>query len=131
MLQLLLTVHLSNCRLNANRMLRAKKILLYVAERIEPMPEHPDPHALKPEEYLELYCQGQVRRSHCFCHLHAHASLSSLITTAQLVPPNMTLATLRAHIYKSGGDIMLYYKSNGQKPELEKRTRKPATVDGV
>jgi WD repeat-containing protein 48 len=28
-----------NTRLNANRMLRAKKILSYVAERIEPMPE--------------------------------------------------------------------------------------------
>ncbi|KAL9108466.1 MAG: hypothetical protein Q9227_006800 [Pyrenula ochraceoflavens] len=46
-------------RLNANRMLRAKKIMAYVAERIEPAPEKPDPDALKPEEYLELYCHGQ------------------------------------------------------------------------
>ncbi|KAK4997251.1 hypothetical protein LTR16_007128, partial [Cryomyces antarcticus] len=38
-----------NNRLNANRMLRAKKILGYVAERIEPQPEHPDPNASKPE----------------------------------------------------------------------------------
>jgi WD repeat-containing protein 48 len=51
-----------NTRLNANRMLRAKKILSYVAERIEPMPEVPDPDAPKAEEYLELYCQNQVRR---------------------------------------------------------------------
>jgi WD repeat-containing protein 48 len=50
-----------NTRLNANRMLRAKKILSYVAERIEPMPEVPDPDALKAEDYLELYCQNQVR----------------------------------------------------------------------
>ena len=50
----------SNNRLNANRMLRARKILSYVAERIEPMSEQPDPDALKPEEYLELYCQNQV-----------------------------------------------------------------------
>lgn len=41
-------------------MLRAKKILAYVAERIEHLPEHPDPQALKPEDYLELYCQNQV-----------------------------------------------------------------------
>lgn len=41
-------------------MLRAKKILAYVAERIEPQPEQADPEALKPEEYLELYCQNQV-----------------------------------------------------------------------
>jgi hypothetical protein len=41
-------------------MLRVKKILAYVAERIEAAPEHPDPNALKPEEYLELYCYEQV-----------------------------------------------------------------------
>jgi WD repeat-containing protein 48 len=51
-----------NNRLNANRMLRVKKILAYVAERIDPVPEgeEPDPDALKPEEYLELYCNEQV-----------------------------------------------------------------------
>lgn len=49
-----------NARLNANRMLRSKKILAYVAERIEAQAEEPDPDALKPEEYLELYCQSQV-----------------------------------------------------------------------
>ncbi|KAJ8112190.1 hypothetical protein ONZ43_g5448 [Nemania bipapillata] len=48
-----------NNRLNANRMLRVKKILAYVAERIEPPPEEPDPNALKPEEYLELYCNDR------------------------------------------------------------------------
>ena len=41
-------------------MLRVKKILAYVAERIEAAPENPDPNALKPEEYLELYCYEQV-----------------------------------------------------------------------
>ena len=41
-------------------MLRAKKILAYIAERIEPQPEVEDPNALKPEEYLELYCNDQV-----------------------------------------------------------------------
>lgn len=49
-----------NSRLNANRMLRVKKILAYVAERIEPVPEKIDPDALRPEEYLELYCSDMV-----------------------------------------------------------------------
>lgn len=51
-----------NNRLNANRMLRAKKILAYVAERIEPQPAEGEEEegALKPEEYLELWCQNQV-----------------------------------------------------------------------
>jgi len=60
-----------NSRLNANRMLRIKKILSYVAERIEAAPEQPDPNALKPEEYLELYCYDQV------CHLPTTYNLSN------------------------------------------------------
>lgn len=92
-----------NSRLNANRMLRAKKIMSYVAERIEPRPggmlldDEDDADALKPEEYLELWCQNT------------------------LVKPTVTLATLRAHIWKNGGDVVIYYKSNGRRPELEQR----------
>lgn len=51
----------NSSRLNANRMLRAKKILAYVAERIDPQnAETLSEDALKPEEYLELYCQNTV-----------------------------------------------------------------------
>ena len=41
-------------------MLRAKKILAYVAERIETLDEQPDPDFMQPEDYLDLYCQNQV-----------------------------------------------------------------------
>ncbi|KAK3997046.1 WD repeat-containing protein 48 [Cladorrhinum sp. PSN332] len=82
-----------NNRLNANRMLRVKKILAYVAERIDPVPEgeEEDPERLKPEEYLELYCNDQ------------------------LLPNKMTLATLRTHVWRGGNDIVLHYKANGRK----------------
>lgn len=51
----------SNSRLNANRMLRAKKVLAYVAERIDPSnPDEPESNVMPPEEYLELYCQKTV-----------------------------------------------------------------------
>ncbi|KAG4032923.1 hypothetical protein MFRU_006g03810 [Monilinia fructicola] len=80
-----------NARLNANRMLRVKKILAYVAERIEPASEQPKPEEMKPEDYLELYCYEQK------------------------LPITMSLATLRAHIWKGGADVMLYYKSNGRR----------------
>ncbi|KAK5635005.1 hypothetical protein RRF57_010717 [Xylaria bambusicola] len=92
-----------NNRLNANRMLRVKKILAYVAERIETPPEEPDPNALKPEEYLELYCNDQ------------------------LLPNTMSLATLRAHVWKGGNDIILYYKANGRK-EIPKAQAKQEAV---
>ncbi|ORY15616.1 hypothetical protein BCR34DRAFT_558691 [Clohesyomyces aquaticus] len=88
------TTPASNNRLNANRMLRARKILAYVAERIEPAPskeEEADEGRLKPEEYLELYCQGQ------------------------LITPTMTLASIRAHVWRGGSDVVLYYRANGRK----------------
>lgn len=59
-----------NNRLNANRMLRVKKILAYVAERIEEPErqgldgqglEDTEVDELAPAEYLELYCNDQVR----------------------------------------------------------------------
>ena len=57
-------------------MLRAKKILAYVAERIEtPSPEL-DTHRLKPEEYLDLYCQSQVRISLGFSEDRSRADKS-------------------------------------------------------
>ncbi|KAI0121437.1 WD40 repeat-like protein [Hypoxylon sp. NC0597] len=93
-----------NNRLNANRMLRVKKILAYVAERIDPQSEEPEPGALKPEEYLELYCNDQ------------------------LLPNTMSLATLRAHIWKGGNDVVLYYKANGRK-EIPKELPQPTTED--
>ncbi|KAI8715705.1 hypothetical protein NCS52_01078800 [Fusarium sp. LHS14.1] len=80
-----------NNRLNANRMLRVRKILAYIAERVEPPLEEGEEETHKPEEYLELYCNDQ------------------------LLSPVTTLATLRTHLWKGGNDIVLYYKANGKK----------------
>lgn len=70
-------------------------------EPTAPIPEPPAPASpakplapLLPEDYLELYCNGQ------------------------LIPPRMTLATIRAHVWKSGGDVVLVYKANGRKQIL-------------
>ncbi|KAK4140921.1 uncharacterized protein C8A04DRAFT_31584 [Dichotomopilus funicola] len=92
-----------NNRLNANRMLRVRKILAYVAERIDPdvaaakaaaegeNQQQPVEGLMKPEEYLELYCNEQ------------------------LLPLKMTLATLRTHVWRGGNDVVLHYKANGRK----------------
>lgn len=97
-----------NNRLNANRMLRAKKIMAYVAERIEPKDKQDD--GLRAEEYLELWCQNQVS-----CVLYTSGTMRLLIWLKQRVPPTMTLATIRSHIWRGGGDVLLYYKGNGRK----------------
>ncbi|KAK4204789.1 hypothetical protein QBC40DRAFT_272380 [Triangularia verruculosa] len=99
-----------NNRLNANRMLRVKKILGYVAERIDPEWKEEVTKAeeegrevradlMRPEEHLELWCNEKM------------------------LPLKMTLATLRTHVWRGGNDIVLYYRSNGKKeipwPEKE------------
>lgn len=68
-----------NNRLNANRMLRVRKILSYVAERIEAPEEESDPDALRPEEYLELYCNEQV----CYpVHVNVYTSANTVALVA-------------------------------------------------
>lgn len=32
-----------------------------------------------------------------------------------MVAPKMTLASIRSHLWRGGGDVVLYYKSNGKK----------------
>lgn len=48
----------------------------------------------------------------------------------QLVPINMTLATIKTHIWRTGGDMILFYKANGKKvirpPVTEQETEAPA-----
>ena len=101
-----------NNRLNANRMLRARKILGYVCERIEPQQPQPPPQQaqaqaqqakaeeesekdgdgdreggeekLKPEEYLELWCQNQVTSSHHHHHCTLLAPIFLLAFSATL-----------------------------------------------
>lgn len=58
---------------------------------------------LKPEDYLDLICQGQK------------------------IDPNTTLATLRVHVWRTGGDVALYYRANGRK---EIKMPHPADVAG-
>ncbi len=110
-------------------MLRAKKILAYVAERIEAQPTEPEENPMKVEEYLELYCHDQV--SIC-SDVHGDLKTPKLIIfSLKLVPPNMTLATLRTHVWRTGGDIALFYKANGKKEIAPARPEHPlAAVNG-
>ncbi|PNY25618.1 WD repeat protein [Tolypocladium capitatum] len=96
-------------RLNANRMLRVKKILAYVSERIEELSEEDNPDDMAPEEYLELYCNDQ------------------------LLDTTMSLATIRTHVWKGGNDVVLYYKANGRKEikPLQQPSAQPAEGDGA
>ncbi len=48
--------------------------------------------------------------------------------TSKKLPVTMTLATLRAHVWKGGADVMLYYKSNGRKELVLERDKQAENV---
>jgi len=86
-------------------MLRVRKVLAYVAERIEVMPNKENPReedALRPDEYMDLYIGEQK------------------------IDKDMTLASMRAHIWKGGADMVLQYRANGRKKMI---LEKPKTSE--
>lgn len=42
----------------------------------------------------------------------------------------MSLATLRAHVWKGGADVMLYYKANGRKTIKHVQQDEPVEASG-
>lgn len=117
-------------------MLRAKKILAYVAERVEAPAAEPEANPMRVEEYLELYCHDQVSTSPdtFFLLIMLHKEADPLLCSfpfllwRQLVPPNMTLATLRTHVWRTGGDVALSYKANGRKVIVPASPEHPLAV---
>lgn len=77
---LFMTLYRSNNRLLANRMLRVRKLIQYVAEKLH----------IEDESSLELLC-GDTPLTF-----------------------NMTLAAIRQHILKTGGDIPISYRLKGE-----------------
>lgn len=91
----LLYLTIRNSRLNANRMLRARKVVSYVAERIESA-LIPSDTKDQPDTWLDILCQDKVRLS--FTEL------------TQIVPPKWTLQTIRTQMWRQGGDIIFTYR---------------------
>jgi WD repeat-containing protein 48 len=78
-------------RLTANRILRVRKILSYIAERLEPIVYKDGVRpSQRPEEWIHVYCQN-VR-----------------------ISPTLTLATIRTTLWKSTSDIVFQYTYTGQ-----------------
>ncbi|KAF0472752.1 WD40 repeat-like protein [Gigaspora margarita] len=94
-----------NSRLTANGMLRARKILSYIVEKLEldspgggerdeivtektliEKDEEKTKNSIKPEMWLELVCLDQI------------------------LSPTMTLATIKSHIWKQNGDLVMTYR---------------------
>ncbi|KAF3935545.1 hypothetical protein ABW19_dt0202177 [Dactylella cylindrospora] len=93
-----------NNRLNANRMLRARKIVTYIFDRLSPKPAQAGgpgtdfgEEERPPEDWLELLVKDEI------------------------IPLNMTLATMKAHVWKMGGDVVVHYRIKGGEDPIPKR----------
>ncbi|KAJ3300787.1 hypothetical protein HK104_003757 [Borealophlyctis nickersoniae] len=76
-----------NNRLSANRMLRIRKLLAYVAEKLNiAIPAELAGQDSQMHRVVEILCMDKV------------------------VPPKTTLSTLKQHYWKSGGDLVLTYR---------------------
>ncbi|CCH42737.1 putative WD repeat-containing protein [Wickerhamomyces ciferrii] len=78
-----------NCRLNAYNMLRVRRILTYITDRMESKTSEMQ-HHVKAEEWLEVLCNDEV------------------------LPETMTLATLKATRWKTSGDIQITYRRKNE-----------------
>ena len=87
-----------NNRLLANRVLRVRKLIQYVAEKLE---------VSTAAEPIELLCGDTV------------------------LTPTMSLAAIKQHIMKSGGDVNLCYRFVNEGLESESTIKAVATNDEV
>ena len=81
-------------------MLRARKILTYVMDRLDSdlLAEHA---SQAPSDWLELLCLDKV----------INWSVKTLSgANNKVIPPKSTLAMIRLHIWRNSGDIVLYYR---------------------
>ncbi|KAF3923958.1 hypothetical protein ABW21_db0200359 [Orbilia brochopaga] len=100
-----------NNRLNANRMLRARKIITYIYDRLDPLPAQAGgpgtnfgDERRRPEEWLELLVKDEV------------------------IPLNMTLATMKAHVWRTGGDVVVHYRIKGGEEPIPRQKIEPPVV---
>ncbi|TPX32848.1 hypothetical protein SmJEL517_g04124 [Synchytrium microbalum] len=104
-------------RLSANRMLRVRKLLAYVVDKLD---LHP-PGVVKPDTKHMRSLSGQSTGATLFAaQMAAAADLGwtrekpemwlEMLCHDKPVPPKMTLATIRAYLWKSGGDLVLSYR---------------------
>lgn len=51
--------------------------------------------------------------------------------TYQLVPINMTLATIRSYMWKTGGDIILHYRKKATSARISETSSTTVVDDGI
>jgi len=109
-------------------MLRAKKIMAYIAEKMDPLPEQAaieeTDRMVPPEEWLELLCRDEVNSPPPGSLPNNTPFLTKENKKKlQILPLDITLATLRAHVWKTGGDVVLHYRMKGNVTPIARKKR--------
>ncbi|GBC09120.1 hypothetical protein RclHR1_08610007 [Rhizophagus clarus] len=120
-----------NARLTANRMLRARKILAYIVEKLEldqpPINDgNPETESTATNEYLEKALNDSTEANNNDQEADNTGQSATkaeeknnamkpelwleLICQDQVLSPTMTLATIKSHMWKFSGDLTMTYR---------------------
>ncbi|GAA5850251.1 hypothetical protein JCM8547_001061 [Rhodosporidiobolus lusitaniae] len=103
----------SNPRLNANRSLRVRKICSYVADKLDLRRSSRAPSIMdgvsRPASPTGLHSSAAVGHT-LYGNFDPEKEIEILVN-GELLPVNVTLATIRHCMWKQGGDVVLHYRA--------------------
>ncbi|GAA5922447.1 uncharacterized protein JCM15063_003305 [Sporobolomyces koalae] len=105
----------ANARLTANRSLRVRKVCAYIADKLDLRRPSRAPSIMDGLNTLEAHPAPAVGNS-LFGEFNPEQDIEILVND-QVLPVNVTLATIRHCLWKNGGDVILSYRSSRRHDE--------------
>ncbi|GAA6061678.1 hypothetical protein JCM10212_005970 [Sporobolomyces blumeae] len=99
----------ANARLTANRSLRIRKVCAYVADKLDLRRPSRAPSIMDGISAAEVQTSLAVG-NHLYGDFNPEKEIEILVND-QVLPINVTLATIRHCLWKNGGDVVLSYRS--------------------
>ncbi|GAA5835256.1 hypothetical protein JCM11251_006661 [Rhodosporidiobolus azoricus] len=100
----------TNARLTANRSLRVKKVCSYVADKLDLRRPSRAPSIMDGHSAAEAAHSSPAVGSTLYTDFDPEKQIEILVN-GELLPVNVTLATIRHCMWKGGGDVILQYRT--------------------
>ncbi|GAA5958591.1 hypothetical protein JCM21900_003989 [Sporobolomyces salmonicolor] len=100
----------ANARLTANRSLRVRKVCSYVADKLDLRRPSRAPSIMDGSTTASNAYSAPAVGNHLFGEFNPEVEIEILVND-QLLPINVTLATIRHCMWKNGGDVVLTYRT--------------------
>ncbi|GAA5905207.1 uncharacterized protein JCM6883_006320 [Sporobolomyces salmoneus] len=105
----------ANARLTANRSLRVRKVCAYIADKLDLRRPSRAPSIMDGLSTTDLQSSNAIATS-LAGDFNPDQDIEILVND-QLLPINITLATIRHCLWKNGGDVILQYRSVNREDE--------------